>query len=107
MTKNTLILLTILLLFSCTNNKTPETSNGPEKIKTYVDKSAIVFKDQFIDGQPINYYLKMKEVDSTVLQYYYGNFEIEENERTSALLDTLINVLQVFYEHLQKCRPFT
>lgn len=84
---NKLPLIFIILLTSACqkhskNQETVEnTSSTPAKP---------IISDQFIDGQPVEYYLNSDDMDKIVLDYYYGRLDIKENEQTGDLLNALI-----------------
>lgn len=87
-----LIVLVIPLYLQCTGKKPTKESNQ--------EISTAVFSDQFIDGQPVSYYLNSSDIDPSVVDYYYGRIDIQENEKTGMLLNTLIetkNDLTPFY----------
>jgi len=100
---NLWLIIVCILMAGCGNQK--DKSEADNNIADSVASSLIqspktpAFNDQFIDGQPVYSYLKNSNIPQEVLKYYYGDFEIEENDQTRELLRILI-------EGEQNLKPF-
>ncbi len=97
MTKYLFLPIFLFVLFSCSNQK-PETNDEPEKTT-----GSIAFTDQFIDGLPINHYLKNPDLPEIVKLYYYNQFSVEENDSTNSLMNILITPDEKFTPFYFKC----
>ena len=91
MTKHILILLSTVILFSCgaEQKKNNEASENQEVTNT--PELNLAFSDQFIDGQPVKYYLKMEQMPDMVSAYYHGELEIGQNNTTDSLMEILVS----------------
>lgn len=88
MNKLLLSVAVLIVLTGCQRSAKNEAQEVVKKNGTAF--SGAIITDQFIDGQPVEYYLKSRDIDQIVLDYYYGKIEIKENEETGDLLNTLI-----------------
>lgn len=80
---NRILPVALMVIFiQCGGKKTPSDAEQNDAVE-------VAFSDQFIDGQPVSYYLNSSDIDPLVVEYYHGQIDIMENEQTGTLLNTL------------------
>ena len=93
MSRLLLLVLAVLLCVRCSEKKTSSDDEASKDLQT-------AFSDQFIDGQPVSYYLNSSDIHPLAVDYYHGLVDIREDEQTGTLLNVLTgtkNELTPFY----------
>lgn len=100
MIKHSFLLFFLFVLISCSQQKSKKNVELAEVNVEDNTSMKMAFSDQFIDGSPINHYLKDPGLPAVVKNYYDGNFVVQVNPSTDSLMNILVtpdDALTPFY----------